>query len=76
MANKKAPSKTTTHRAAKVLSNPKASKAAKSSAGRTLAKASSATRTVKSAPKSGSVGRAATKRAISRVTSSSKTRKK
>ena len=75
MARKKSPSKAATHRAAKVLSNPKSTKSAKSSAGKTLAKAFTSKRSVKSAPKAGKINRAATRRAVSRV-ASSRARKK
>jgi len=69
VARKKAPSKAATHKAAKILSNPRSTKSAKSVAGKTLAKASSKTRSVKPAPKSGKISRFATKRAVIRVTS-------
>lgn len=75
MAKKKSPSKAATRKAAKVLSSPKSTKSAKSSAGKTLAKASTSKRSVKSAPKAGKFSRAATRRAVLRV-ASSRARKK
>ena len=75
MARKRIPSKATARRAGKILSNPRSSKPAKSSAARTLAKLHTTTRSVKAAPKTGKVGRTAAKRAVWRVTSS-RTRKK
>jgi len=75
MAGKKSSSKVAKRRAGKILSNPRSSKSAKSAAAKVVFKPSSAKRSVKAAPKTGAVSRAATKRAISRVTSS-KARKK
>ncbi len=69
MAGSKRPGKASAHRAAKVLQNPKSTKAAKSAAARTLAKRATITRTVKSAPKLGPVKQAAIKKAVASVKS-------
>ena len=69
MATKK-PSKSTARKAARILSNPKSSKAAKSAAGKTLAKRASGGRTIKPAPKTGKVKKSSIKRAVKTVKSS------
>jgi len=61
------PTKAAASKAAKVLSNPKASKGAKSAAGKTLA-----SRSVKAAPKRGAVRSTTIKRAVRSVTASRK----
>ena len=67
MARSRRPGKAAASKAAKILQNPKSTKKAKTSAAKTLAKRSSSGRTVKSAPRSGTVGRKAIKRAVSSV---------
>ncbi len=54
-------------KAAKILSNPKASKKKKSAAGKTLAKSSKRVRVVKSALKTGKVSRKAARAAVRAV---------
>jgi len=69
LASKK-PNKATASRAAKTLSNHRASKAAKSAAGKTLAKRATATRKIHSAPKKGNVSSSSIKKAVKSVKSS------
>jgi hypothetical protein len=66
----KKPNKTTASRAAKILRNPKASKAAKSAAGKTLAKRGTATRKIHPAPKKGKVSSFSITKAVKLVKSS------
>lgn len=72
MSEKKPPSKETVKKAAKILSNPKASTKDKSSAGKTLAKKSAESRKVQPAPKTGKISRENIKRAVASVSSDKK----
>lgn len=72
LSEKKPPSKAAVKKAAKTLSNPKASTKEKSSAGKTLAKKSVESRKIQPAPKTGKISRENIKRAVASVSSNKK----